>query len=653
MERSANPSSFETEGRTSETFRICGTSSAGTGSPVSWRVVGVTLLGSLIATAASAQLTPLALYHLGEEEGGVVGANVTSTPESLGITLDKDMVTTGFGDDITYSDDVPSYISGNSNRSVEFGFSEQYLATTATNWFNQYPGFRMGFEAFIKVDPALEGINAIPWSNGSSFNLTINADLLTGESYYSFNGTGPATTTPVAFGEWQHVAWMTTGSFWNIYIDGVDQFGFGPNFTYGGTGGEATLGNNNGGGFDTFQGLIDEHRVFTWTGAYDPSESLWWTLRTLADGDVNDDGTVNQIDYNIWRTNVGIDIGDLTLLEGGALGDVNGDGEINLDDFAIIKANVADGVTLVVPEPSTCLLLLAGVLASAAFRRRSRAALKLVAIAATLCLLLQPADLVAQTAVWGGGDGNWTDANWSGGTGVGGAPGAGDAVVLPNTTGTISVSGNTLPQYGQLQHKGGILTITSSGVLDFSGAVQTGLNPDAVAGTVINLSGELLVGGGFNVGFDVAPSTLRVNGGSILRVNNDLDTWWADGANLQVTGSGADVEIGGTFYLGTGATMQVNLDSSAFSTFFVPGTVNFPGGAGTLDVNFVNDYEPVIGDSWTLFDAATQVGAIPIVDAPDLGPGYVLAVGYEEGGNFGQARYAERRQHAQSAGRPL
>ncbi len=66
------------------------------------------------------------------------------------------------------------------------------------------------------------------------------------------------------------------------------------------------------------------------------------------------------------------------------------------------------------------------------------------------------------------------------------------------------------------------------------------------------------------------------------------------------------------------------------------GSVNFAGGNGTLDVKFVDGYAPEVGNKWTLFDSPTVGGRIPIVKTPDLGPGSLLAVNYESGGDLGQ-----------------
>ncbi|MCY2926929.1 MAG: dockerin type I domain-containing protein, partial [Planctomycetota bacterium] len=87
-------------------------------------------------------------------------------------------------------------------------------------------------------------------------------------------------------------------------------------------------------------------------------------------GDVNGDGQVSLLDYNVIKANFG------NTYEGGfhwADGDLNGDKQIGLLDFNIVKAHfghtTGDGAAVTaVPEPATMsLLALAGL---AALRRR-------------------------------------------------------------------------------------------------------------------------------------------------------------------------------------------------------------------------------------------------------------------------------------------
>ena len=97
----------------------------------------------------------------------------------------------------------------------------------------------------------------------------------------------------------------------------------------------------------------------------------------------------------------------------------------------------------------------------------------------------------------------------------------------------------------------------------------------------------------------------------MLRVGANLDTWWDDGAQLIVSGGGSDIEVGGTFYLGTATTLTANINATGFSTINVLGNVNFAGGSGTLDVKFVDGYVPPVGSKWTLFDSPTVGGRYP------------------------------------------
>ena len=92
------------------------------------------------------------------------------------------------------------------------------------------------------------------------------------------------------------------------------------------------------------------------------------------DGDFNGDGVVDQIDYAVWRENLGSEEGD--LLSG------NGDGgDVTTSDYNLWKANYGAGSTpsaasgqSIVPEPAGAALvlaLLAAVQLSAARRKRT------------------------------------------------------------------------------------------------------------------------------------------------------------------------------------------------------------------------------------------------------------------------------------------
>ncbi len=305
----------------------------------------------------------MAWYRLGESDPDA--ADGVTVEETLDV-LEESLPMLGFGN-VSYSSDTPPGTT--STISAFFpGDFDDFLSTDATAWQNQYPGFRVGMEAFVKPDPEMEGIVSVPFGNGSGYWLSIGDD-----GYFHAHSGGsstPAGITEVKYGEWQHVAFWTTGSFWQVYVDGVAQYDTLPEFNYGSPGGLATIGADRD-GFSEYLGLVDEQRVFTWTGPFDPADLLFFTLKN--EGDVNEDGLVNQADYDIWRENVG-DVPDgLTLLQGRALGDLNGNRLVDLDDFSVIKANKTPGEVMIVPEPGTGTLLGFGFAwALLVWRRRGR-----------------------------------------------------------------------------------------------------------------------------------------------------------------------------------------------------------------------------------------------------------------------------------------
>ena len=104
--------------------------------------------------------------------------------------------------------------------------------------------------------------------------------------------------------------------------------------------------------------------------AYLPTFAQLVVVEALA-GDYNDDGIVNAADYTAWRNSVGTPAGTLPNdVDGGVIGDAQ---------YATWKANygMSSGMgagslaAVSVPEPSTALMLVAGMVVASRRRRAS------------------------------------------------------------------------------------------------------------------------------------------------------------------------------------------------------------------------------------------------------------------------------------------
>jgi hypothetical protein len=197
-----------------------------------------------------------------------------------------------------------------------------------------------------------------------------------------------ASTAPVDFNNWTHVALFRTGNFANLYVNG-QLVASGTNFWNGV--GPVTVGNRTSEDPLTslahYDGVIDDFAIsgFGFGGEFliNPAEDIDFfadLVLTGVDGDVDQDGDADQDDYNIWSANAGFNSGlgsgdPSTLL----IGDLDENGRINYFDFIeIVQAARAQGNQVVVsgvPEPSSIvLLLLAAAFISVARRGRSAAA---------------------------------------------------------------------------------------------------------------------------------------------------------------------------------------------------------------------------------------------------------------------------------------
>jgi hypothetical protein len=274
------------------------------------------------------------------------------------------------------------------NSMVGLGFRGTYLtdAGVANNEAavantNVFTSFTVLSQGWVRPNPAGQGTSQVVWTLGTD----MGAPRITADGFWEIANVSvipdTKTTKTVSFGNWTHVAILRTGGAATLYINGSVAVAA-QNF-FGAFPSEVTLGSGIG-ATEPFNGVIDNFALSGIGG-------LGFTIATDVDyfsdtgvpppsgvvGDVNQDGLVNQTDYNIWSMNVGFNNtfgqGDLTTL---IKGDLDNNGKIDFFDYRIIARQAATaGVTLTlgVPEPASGLLLLAAAVAGIACRRRAAA----------------------------------------------------------------------------------------------------------------------------------------------------------------------------------------------------------------------------------------------------------------------------------------
>jgi hypothetical protein len=248
------------------------------------------------------------------------------------------------------------------------GVANNELATTDVNVSTS---FTVLSQAWVRPDGAASGTGQVVWNVGNE-----NGGVrITPEGFWELVALGPpgtfVTTKPVIFDTWTHIAVLRTGGEGRLYVNGTLATTVGGFFNAFGP--SVTLGSDEFGS-QPFAGIVDN---FSTTGTGGLGITISSDLDYFSDlglptpsgvaGDVDQDGDVDQTDYNIWSANAGFNNGlgqgDLTTL---IKGDLDQNGKVNFFDFRVIarQATAAGAVLSLanssVPEPASGVAFMVG-----------------------------------------------------------------------------------------------------------------------------------------------------------------------------------------------------------------------------------------------------------------------------------------------------
>jgi hypothetical protein len=251
----------------------------------------------------------------------------------------------------------------------------------AAEGVNKTTSFTVLAQTWARPDPTGSGTSQVVFSIGSE----LGGVRITDDGFWELIntrqiGNNKKTNRAVPFGQWTHLAILTTGSATNLYLNGSvaatvsDFYNSFPQEII--LGGNITLD-------EPFKGVVDNFSTVGTAGFgitistdLDYFSDLGLPAPSGVAGDVDQDGDADQTDYNVWSTNAGFDntfgVGDLTTL---IRGDVDQNGRINFFDFRIIaRAATGAGVTLSVgvPEPSGAALVGMAMMAACSYSARRR-----------------------------------------------------------------------------------------------------------------------------------------------------------------------------------------------------------------------------------------------------------------------------------------
>jgi hypothetical protein len=229
-------------------------------------------------------------------------------------------------------------------------------------------------QGWVKPDAAGQGTRQMVWQLGPDNGSVAITDTGFWELIPGGNAAPFVTPSAVEFDEWTHIAILRTGNDGRLYLNGslVGSSGGFWNVT-----GTQVVGSDTAGA-QNFRGTIDDFNISGFSDAmFNPAVDIdfFEGLLSGVPGDIDQDGDVNELDYQAWSMNVGFNnnlgAGDpFTLLRG----DLDANGRVNYFDLQLLigfaEANGTPLPPWVVPEPTGTVLLMLGVLSLVGFRRR-------------------------------------------------------------------------------------------------------------------------------------------------------------------------------------------------------------------------------------------------------------------------------------------
>ncbi|RYD31427.1 MAG: PEP-CTERM sorting domain-containing protein [Verrucomicrobiaceae bacterium] len=226
---------------------------------------------ALSASSASAALTVLHSWSMGDEENGVPGQPVAATLVDTVGNLDLSL--TG----------APAYETLGGGTGVKFNNQNSAHNVLATEYYSGTGDVgvtntaQWGIEAIVRIDviPALNQELSVLEIGGGQDGILLETF---GNGSWAIHRSNVAITndaSPVATGQTQHLAAVRDAAGWQLWVDGVQVTSFGTAAYDPAPGIRLGAGSVGSGDFRGFNGVISEARVFEYTGAFNINETLY------------------------------------------------------------------------------------------------------------------------------------------------------------------------------------------------------------------------------------------------------------------------------------------------------------------------------------------------------------------------------------------